>query len=76
MGWLTPDIEDEVAALKARGVTFESYDLPGLKTDASDIASLGPDRVAWFRDSEGNVLAAGETGREALRSLVLHPPRE
>lgn len=32
MGWLTSDIKKEVAELKARGVVFESYGLPGLKT--------------------------------------------
>jgi catechol 2,3-dioxygenase-like lactoylglutathione lyase family enzyme len=55
MGFTTPDIEQEVAGLKARGVVFEEYDLPGLKTENS-IATAGPVRSAWFRDSEGNIL--------------------
>jgi catechol 2,3-dioxygenase-like lactoylglutathione lyase family enzyme len=54
-GWLTSDIEAEVADLKARGVVFEEYDIPGLKTVES-IATMGPDKTAWFKDSEGNLL--------------------
>jgi catechol 2,3-dioxygenase-like lactoylglutathione lyase family enzyme len=54
-GWLTNDIEAEVADLKARGVVFEEYDTPALKTLKS-IATVGPDKVAWFKDSEGNLL--------------------
>ncbi|HEX2030776.1 MAG TPA: VOC family protein [Actinomycetota bacterium] len=70
LGWLTPDIEAEVPDLRARGVRFESYDLPGLKTDENGIADIGPDRVAWFKDSEGNVLGIGQTGRERLARAV------
>lgn len=60
MGWLTGDLKKEVEDLKARGVVFESFDLPGLKTDENHIADLGGDRVAWFKDSEGNVLVVGQ----------------
>src|SRR5579859_8037670 len=55
MGWTVKDIEAEVAELKASGVVFEEYDLPGLKTIGS-IANTGPTRAAWFKDSEGNLL--------------------
>ena len=54
-GWLTNDIEAEVADLQARWVVFEEYDTPDLKTIKS-IATVGPDKVAWFKDSEGNLL--------------------
>ena len=49
---------DEVAAdLRARGVTFEDYDLPeiGLKT-VNGIAEFEGNKSAWFRDSEDNIL--------------------
>ncbi len=49
----------DVAALKKRGVVFEEYDMPGLKT-VDSIAELGNLRGAWFKDSEGNILAIGE----------------
>ncbi len=53
---MTNDIESEVADLKSRGVVFEEYDLPGLKT-VNSIATMGPAKSAWFKDSEGNLLA-------------------
>ena len=55
------DIEAEVAELMARGVVFEEYDLPGLKT-ANGIATMGPNRAAWFKDSEGNILGPVQLG--------------
>jgi catechol 2,3-dioxygenase-like lactoylglutathione lyase family enzyme len=70
MGWQVADIEATVAALRARGVVFEEYDLPGLKTvgGIADIAGNYPskgvgERGAWFRDSEGNLLGIGQPVR-------------
>ena len=54
--WQVADIEREVADLKARGVTFEEYDTPGMKT-INGIATAGGARSAWFTDSEGNIMA-------------------
>jgi predicted enzyme related to lactoylglutathione lyase len=54
--WQVDDIEREVADLKARGVRFEDYDLPGLKTRGG-IATAGGAKTAWFQDTEGNILA-------------------
>jgi predicted enzyme related to lactoylglutathione lyase len=54
------DIEAEVHDLKAKGVTFETYDMPGVQW-AGEIASLeGMGRAAWFKDSEGNILCIDE----------------
>ena len=61
-GWEVPALEPVIARLVERGVSFEDYDLPGLKTD-DHIAWIGPERAAWFRDSEGNVLALSEPWR-------------
>ncbi len=55
MGFATSDIEGDVRDLKAKGVTFEEYDTPNFKT-VDSIATAGPTRSAWFRDSEGNIL--------------------
>jgi predicted enzyme related to lactoylglutathione lyase len=57
--WLVEDVESAVAALKARGVVFEEYDLPSLKT-VNSIATAGPIKGAWFKDSEGNLLSLGQ----------------
>jgi catechol 2,3-dioxygenase-like lactoylglutathione lyase family enzyme len=53
------DIAASVAALKASGVVFEDYDLPGLKTD-NHVCVLGAEKAAWFKDSEGNYLCIHE----------------
>jgi predicted enzyme related to lactoylglutathione lyase len=54
--WQVDDIEREVAELKSRGVTFEEYDTPGMKT-IDGIATGGGAKAAWFKDSEGNIMA-------------------
>ena len=59
-GWLVDDIETAVEQLRDRGVVFEHYDVPGLKTDERGIAESGPARSAWFKDTEGNILTVSE----------------
>ncbi|HET9521517.1 MAG TPA: VOC family protein [Candidatus Limnocylindrales bacterium] len=58
-GWEVDQLEAAIERLEARGVVFEDYDLPGLRTEGH-IAWIGPERAAWFRDSEGNILAISE----------------
>ena len=55
LGFTVTDMDAEVADLKARGVTFEEYDLPGLRTEGS-IATTPAGRAAWFRDPDGNLV--------------------
>lgn len=57
--WQVADVEAEVAELKARGVTFEEYDLPGMAMKNS-IATGGGAKTAWFKDTEGNILAVSQ----------------
>jgi catechol 2,3-dioxygenase-like lactoylglutathione lyase family enzyme len=52
-----PDVERAVAALKERGVRFQSYNSPDLRTDADDIFRGGGPHIAWFTDPAGNVLS-------------------
>ena len=54
-GWTTDNLEAEVVDLKGKGVVFEEYNLPNLKT-VNGIATTGGNRAAWFKDSEGNLL--------------------
>jgi predicted enzyme related to lactoylglutathione lyase len=49
------DTEEEVNALRGKGVVFEEYDMPEIKTQ-NGIATHGPHKAAWFKDSEGNIL--------------------
>jgi catechol 2,3-dioxygenase-like lactoylglutathione lyase family enzyme len=59
-GWVVEDIASAVAELRGRGVVFEEYDGPGLRT-VDGIADLeGVERAAWFRDSEGNILSISQ----------------
>jgi predicted enzyme related to lactoylglutathione lyase len=58
--WQVQDVEREVRELKSRGVTFIDYDLPGLKT-VDGIATMDGTRGAWFKDTEGNILALIQT---------------
>ncbi|MEW1955808.1 VOC family protein [Terrabacter sp. NPDC080008] len=50
------DVEGEARALQGKGVTLETYDMPGVEWD-DGIATLGKiGKAAWFKDSEGNIL--------------------
>jgi predicted enzyme related to lactoylglutathione lyase len=57
--WQVDDVEAEVADLKARGVKFEEYDMPGVAMKNS-IATGGGAKTAWFKDTEGNILAVSQ----------------
>jgi len=58
------NVETAVADLKQRGVQFEHYDMPDLKTDEQGISrGNGGPTIAWFKDPAGNILS------------VLHDPR-
>ena len=68
MAWQVDDIESVVAELRNRGVVFEEYDMPGLRTidGVAEVTGNYPshggvgERAAWFHDSEGNLLAVGQ----------------
>jgi catechol 2,3-dioxygenase-like lactoylglutathione lyase family enzyme len=68
MAWEVEDVEATVTELRRRGVVFEEYDLPGLKTvgGIAEIEGNYPskggkgEKAAWFRDSEGNLLGIGQ----------------
>ncbi|OAE00962.1 VOC family protein [Arthrobacter sp. OY3WO11] len=55
MGWETDNIERDMEELRGRGVTFEDYDFPGLKTE-NGVSTDSFGKGAWFLDSEGNIL--------------------
>lgn len=54
--WQVQDVDREIAELKARGVVFEDYDMPGEKSSSGAVTAGGA-KAAWFKDSEGNILA-------------------
>ena len=57
--WQVEDIEKEVAELVARGVKFEKYDMPDI--DEKGIVTAGGAKAAWFKDTEGNIMAVIQT---------------
>jgi predicted enzyme related to lactoylglutathione lyase len=57
--WSVTDVEAEVADLKSRGVKFEEYNMPGMKMTNS-IVTAGGAKTAWFKDTEGNILAVSQ----------------
>src|SRR5215831_16271686 len=61
--WQVEDIEQEVAELIARGVKFEKYEMPGM--DEKGISTAGGAKAAWFKDTEGNIMALIQSLRAA-----------
>jgi len=68
MAWEVDDLQEAIAELRERGVIFEEYDVPGLKT-VNGIAEVegnypskggAGEKAAWFKDSEGNLHAIGQ----------------
>jgi len=59
MAMMVDDLLAVVKELRARGLQFEDYDSPGLKT-MGGIADLGYARAAWFKDSEGNLIGIAQ----------------
>lgn len=53
------DIEATARDLRSKGVQFEEYDMPGLKT-VNGLVAIGPWRGGWFKDPDGNILAVGQ----------------
>lgn len=53
--WTVDDVDGTARALKAKGVAFEHYDMPGV-TKEEDVHVFGDMRVAWFKDPDGNIL--------------------
>jgi predicted enzyme related to lactoylglutathione lyase len=54
--WHVQDVDGEVRELKAKGVTFEQYDMPGVQWQDNVASMEGMGKAAWFKDSEGNIL--------------------
>jgi predicted enzyme related to lactoylglutathione lyase len=61
MGFMAKDLSAEMESLKSRGVKFVEYDIPGAET-VEGIHEFSPgERGAWFKDSEGNIIALFES---------------
>jgi catechol 2,3-dioxygenase-like lactoylglutathione lyase family enzyme len=59
-GWFVDDLDQTMDELASRGVVFEHYDMPGIKTDERGVFDAGRFRAAWIRDPDGNTMALTE----------------
>ena len=59
LGFTVDDIDAEVGALREKGVSFESYDMPQFDATTS-IATFPGTRSAWFKDTEGNLIGIAQ----------------
>ncbi|HEY0373305.1 MAG TPA: VOC family protein [Amnibacterium sp.] len=59
MVWTTDDLDAEMSRMRAAGVVFEEFEIPGMSTDKG-VVETPEMRSAWFRDSEGNILCVAE----------------
>ncbi len=58
-GWNVKDLASEMNELRAKGVTFEEYNMPGMKTE-NGVATFGTAKSAWFKDPDGNIFAINQ----------------
>jgi catechol 2,3-dioxygenase-like lactoylglutathione lyase family enzyme len=59
-GWFVDDLDQTMDELASRGVVFEQYDQPGIKTDERGVFDAGRFRAAWIKDPDGNTMALTE----------------
>jgi catechol 2,3-dioxygenase-like lactoylglutathione lyase family enzyme len=62
-GWTVDDLDQIMDALTSRGVQFEQYDQPGIRTDERGVFDGGDFRAAWVKDPDGNTMAITEFSR-------------
>ena|ERR1051325_2841691 len=65
LNFVVNNLEKTVDELSGRGVHFEIYNQPDIKTDSKGIhrGTQGPPKIAWFKDPDGNILSVLETGQ-------------
>lgn len=62
-GWFVDDLDETIEELSSRGVAFEHYDQPEIKTDEHGVFDNGRLRAVWIRDPDGNTVALTEIRR-------------
>jgi catechol 2,3-dioxygenase-like lactoylglutathione lyase family enzyme len=63
MGFMTKSLDKDMSEMRSRGITFEEYDIPGIKTKDGVAEFAEGERGCWFKDSEGNIIAIFESAR-------------
>ena len=67
-GFEVQDLDSEMRDLRSKGVTFENYNIPNLRTE-NGIATVGDMRGAWFKDPDGNIIALMQRPRTGGLSM-------
>jgi catechol 2,3-dioxygenase-like lactoylglutathione lyase family enzyme len=62
MSWLVPDIKAEVRELGEKGIQFEEFNAPGIKSEGGIVQSGPSVWTAWFKDPDGNLLGLTQIG--------------
>lgn len=70
--WLVDDVTSEVARLRARGLTFEEYDLDEYRTVAGVMTDPDGGHNAWFKDADGNIVNIIDSPDPSARSQINH----
>ncbi len=68
--FICDDVEGTVRELRDKGLKFEEYDFPGLKTVDGIASTEGGLKTGWFKDSEGNTLAISNELPEIMRKAA------
>ena len=61
--WNVENISEIVSELKEKGVTFETYEVPGAQKEG-DVMVIGKTKATWFKDPDGNVLGLTQIDRD------------
>jgi catechol 2,3-dioxygenase-like lactoylglutathione lyase family enzyme len=70
LSFIVDNVEKEVNELKNKGVTFEEYDIPEMHLKTTNgIASFAGMKVAWFKDTESNIIAISELSKGMLNNF-------
>ncbi len=69
MSFAIQDIDSAVQALRQKGVRFEEYDLPYLKTQSGIADMGGGSKGAWFKDPGGNIVGLFQPSAESWQRM-------
>jgi catechol 2,3-dioxygenase-like lactoylglutathione lyase family enzyme len=67
--FLVENLDDVMSDLRKRGISFEEYDLPDLKTKGGVYSDETGFKVAWFKDPDGNIIGIEQLPRESMHSV-------
>jgi catechol 2,3-dioxygenase-like lactoylglutathione lyase family enzyme len=67
--FLVENLEDVMLDLRDRGISFEEYDIPDLKTEGGVYSDETGFKVAWFKDPDGNIIGLEQLPRESMHSV-------